>query len=219
MNLFDLPLLADRLQKIVSDREQDLRLEQAVHGLDKLSELQFHNLLATGLSPWYSLAREAPYPSSLGQKLPSRDRCDLVLTPTGRPMLPDWCPPDLFTPPNAALPGEALWLEVKIAWQFRELFVPHGGYATKWRDALIADLRKMEKDPMICQAALLLVAFTESRQIVEKDIELFETVLAQKEVLAGTRVVRSLEILDRIGHRQCTLALWPTIQRQEQANT
>ena len=43
--------------------------------------------------------------------------------------------------------------------------------------------------------------------------DLFETVLAQKEVLAGFRQVRSIPILERIGHRLCTVALWPTIQR------
>jgi hypothetical protein len=55
--------------------------------------------------------------------------------------------------------------------------------------------------------------FNESHSILEKDLELFETILAEKEVLAGFRQVRSVEILDRIGHRLCTVALWPTIQR------
>ena len=45
-------------------------------------------------------------------------------------------------------------------------------------------------------------------------LDLFETVLIQKEVLAGFRQVRSIPILDRIGHRLCTVALWPTLQRE-----
>ena len=49
--------------------------------------------------------------------------------------------------------------------------------------------------------------------ILEKDLELFEDVLALKEVLAGFRQVRSVPILDRIGHQICTVAVWPTIQR------
>jgi len=48
---------------------------------------------------------------------------------------------------------------------------------------------------------------------LEKDLELFEDVLARKGVLAGFRQVRSTAILDRIGHQMCTAALWPTIQR------
>ena len=63
------------------------------------------------------------------------------------------------------------------------------------------------------EAALVLVVFNESAEILEKDLDLFETVLMQKEVLAGFRQVRSVPILERIGHRLCTVALWPTIQR------
>jgi hypothetical protein len=55
--------------------------------------------------------------------------------------------------------------------------------------------------------------FNESPAILEKDLELFENVLMEKEVLAGFRQVRSVEIWERIGHRLCTVAVWPTIQR------
>jgi len=48
---------------------------------------------------------------------------------------------------------------------------------------------------------------------LEKDLELFEVLLAQKEVLAGDRQVRSVEIWDRMGHGLCTAALWPTVWR------
>jgi hypothetical protein len=71
----------------------------------------------------------------------------------------------------------------------------------------------MEAEALIREAGLVLVVFNESRQILEKDLELFEDVLARKEVLAGFRHVRSTAILDRIGHQVCTVALWPTIQR------
>jgi hypothetical protein len=59
----------------------------------------------------------------------------------------------------------------------------------------------------------VLVVFNESADILNKDLDLFETVLVQKEVLAGFRQVRSVPILDRIGHRLCTVAVWPTLQR------
>ena len=72
----------------------------------------------------------------------------------------------------------------------------------------------MEADPLIRAAGLVLVVFNESQAILDKDLELFEDVLARKEVLAGLRQVRSVPILDRIGHRLCTLAVWPTIQRE-----
>ena len=54
-----------------------------------------------------------------------------------------------------------------------------------------------------------------ARAVLEKDLELFENVLALKEVLAGFRQVRTVEITERIGHRFCTAALWPTVQRSE----
>jgi hypothetical protein len=110
-------------------------------------------------------------------------------------------------------PLQALWLEVTIAQQFREGGARHGGYGAQWRQNVVADLRKMEGEAKIREAGLVLIVFNESRQILEKDLELFEDVLALKEVLAGFRQVRSVPILDRIGHNLCTVAVWPTIQR------
>ena len=78
---------------------------------------------------------------------------------------------------------------------------------------VIHHVRKMEAEALIREAALVLVVFNESAEVLEKDLDLFETVLAQKEVLAGFRQVRSAAVLERIGHRLCTVALWPTIQR------
>lgn len=213
MNRFDLSTLADQLEQTVHRREQELRLEQAVYGIDKLSEIELHALLADGLAGHYCVAREVHYPSTAGRKLTHRNRCDLVLTPPGRPLRLDHKPPDLFSPTDAADPTEALWLEVKVAWQFREGGARHAGYGAQWRDAVVADLRKMEDDALIQEAALLLVVFNENEEVLHKDLDLFETVLARQEVLAGFRQSRSIGILDRMGHRLCTAALWPTIQR------
>jgi hypothetical protein len=137
----------------------------------------------------------------------------MALTPLGRPLRVDSAPPTLFDSPNLGAPEEALWLEVKVAYQFREGNIRHHGYGSQWRNAVVADLRKMDAEPRIFEAGLLLLVFNESRDVLEKDLELFETVLAASEVLAGFRQVRSVEILDRIGHKLCTAALWPTIQR------
>jgi hypothetical protein len=59
----------------------------------------------------------------------------------------------------------------------------------------------------------VLVVLNESEAVLAKDLELFEIVLMQKEVLAGFRHVRSVPILERMGHRLCTVAVWPTLQR------
>lgn len=219
MNRYDLSKLADQLQHIVQVREQELRLEQAVYGLDWLAELKLHKLFADGLESSYCVAREVHYPSTAGRRLSHRERCDLVLTPHGRALRLDRAPADLFTPPELTSPEEALWLEIKVAWQFREGGARHSGYGAQWRQAIVADLRKMEQEPRITEAALLLVVFNESQEVLEKDLDLFETVLAQKEVLAGFRQVRSVPITERIGHRFCSVALWPTVQRGMETET
>lgn len=211
---YDLSTLADQLEHIIASAEAASRLEQAVYGLDSRDELTLHAMLAVGLRDYYEVASEVHYPSTFGRKMTHRQRCDLVLTPTGWPLRLDTRPVSLFDAPEQASPADALWLEVKIASQFRGGGVRHGGYGAQWRQAVVADLRKMEVEPLIHQAALLLVVFNESAEILHKDLDLFESVLVQKEVLAGFRHVRSVPILDRIGHRLCTVALWPTIQRE-----
>jgi hypothetical protein len=210
---WDFSTLADRLSQVVHRAEADLRLEQAVYGLDARSEVQFQQLLADGLKANYEVAREVHYPSSRGKKLSHRQRCDLVLTPQGRPLKLDSSPDTLFDPPNRAHPEQGLWLEVKVAYQFREGGARHGGYGQQWRNNVVEDLRKMDAEPLIKHAGLCLVVFNESHDILNKDLENFELVLMQKEVLAGFRQVRSVDITERIGHRVCTIALWPTIQR------
>src|SRR5688500_20407602 len=71
----------------------------------------------------------------------------------------------------------------------------------------------MDADEKIHEAGLVLVVFNESGDILEKDLQLFEDVLAQKEVLAEFRHVSSIPILERMGHRLCTAAVWPTSRR------
>ena len=210
---WDFCTLADHLGRAARAAEGELRLEQAVYGLDARDERALQTLLADRLRAAYEVAREVHYPSTRGRKLTHRPRCDIVLSPKGLPLKLDHAPPGLFDPPASCEACDALWLEVKVAYQFREGGVRHGGYGAQWRQAVVDDLRKMEADPLIHEAGLVLVVFNESQAILDKDLELFEDVLARKEVLAGFRQVRSIPILERIGHRLCTVAVWPTLQR------
>jgi hypothetical protein len=205
--------LTERIGELIQAAENELRLEQAVYGLDVRDERALQALLAERLRAHYDVATEVHYPSTVGKKLTHRQRCDMVLTPKGRALKLDSAPPSLFDPADLAAPEEGMWLEVKVAYQFREGGARHSGYGRQWRNALIEDLRKMEGEPRILEAGLVLIVFNESAAILEKDLELFETILARKEILAGFRQVRSIEIVERIGHRLCTVALWPTIQR------
>lgn len=207
--------LADDLAAALRSAEADLRLEQAVYGLDAKDERGLQAVLAERLASQYEVAREVHYPSTRGRRLSHRQRCDLVLSEKGRPLWLDSRPPTLFDPPSLCPPQEAMWLEVKVAFQFREGNVHHSGYGPQWRQAIVDDLRKMEAEPLIRHAGLVLVVFNESAAILQKDLEKFEDVLALKEVLAGFRQVRTIEITERIGHRLCSVAVWPTVQRGE----
>ena len=211
--MWDFLTLAEQINSIINAAEGDLRLEQAVYGLDSRDEKEIQSLLADGLLPHYDLVREVHYPSSVGKKLTHRQRCDLVLSQKGRPLRLDVAPPTLFDAPNQCESADALWLEVKVAYQFSESGRHHGGYGAEWRQAVVSDLKKLEAEPLERHAGLLMIVFTESDAIVAKDLELFEDVLARKEVLAGFRQVRQTPILERMGHRVCTAALWPTVQR------
>ena len=121
--------------------------------------------------------------------------------------------PTLFDPPDRAAPQEALWLEVKLACQFGEGGRTRSGYGTQWRRGVTGDLRKLAQDPLVHHAALALLVFTESDEVLHKDLGLMEEVLTQQQVLAGARQVRAVPIVDRRGHRVCAVALWPTASR------
>src|ERR1700683_4613097 len=110
---WDFVELADRLHALLQTAENELRLEQAVYGLDRHDERKLQDLLTDGLSRFYAVAREVHYPSTAGRKRTHRQRCDLVLTPHHRPLRLDWAPPTLFDPAEQASPQEGLWLEVK----------------------------------------------------------------------------------------------------------
>src|SRR5688572_20175682 len=94
--------VADALAAVFSRAEAQLRLEQAVYGLDAVKEKELQSLLARGLEDarYCDVAREVHYPSELALTRPNRRRCDLVLTPRGRPLLVAE-EVDLFTSPRS----------------------------------------------------------------------------------------------------------------------
>ena len=208
--------VADSLERVFRQSEENLKLEQAVYGLDAMKETAVQDLLGRAINDdgFATAAREVHYPSDLGKKRPSRRRCDLVLTPPGRPLL-QADEANLFTPTDACPAEQALWLELKLAHQFAEGGRNHGGYGQQWRQATVKDLQKMETETRVREAALMLLVFTAGADIAAKDLELFEDVLAMKQVLAGFRQTRQIEIVERNGHTHLTIALWPTVQRTE----
>jgi hypothetical protein len=210
---WDLFSLADQAAAVIARAEAELQLEQAVHGLDARKEVALQDLMADGLRADHEVAREVHYPSTEGRKLTHRQRCDLVLTPRDQPLDTATNPPTLFDRRPRCPPEEALWLELKMACQFREGGLAHPRYGSQWRKGVVEDLRKMGEEPRICEAALVLLVFNDTAETLARHLDLFESILVQKEVLAGFRQVRSVPIVERRGHRLCSVALWPTIQR------
>lgn len=96
-----------------------------------------------------------------------------------------------------------------MAYQFRPGGLRHRGYGPQFRQAVVADLRKMAAEPLIHHGGLLLIVFNENAAVASKDLARFESLLIQ--ALAGFRHERSLRIQDRIGHHLCIVALWPII--------
>jgi len=215
--MWELATLTERIIQAVVGLESQLRIEQAIYGLDSHSEVALHTLLAEGLRAHYEVAREVHYPSSVGAKLSYRRRCDLVLTPKGLPLQCDHSgTPLLDTGASGPMapPTDGFWMEVKVAYQFREGGYSHRGYSSLWRTRLAEDLSKMATDPLIVSGGLLLVAFTESHSIVDKDIRLIESVLLPRGLIDDSCSVRSVAILDRIGNQLCSVVLWPLATRR-----
>ena len=71
---WDFCTLADHLGAAARSAEDDLRLEQAVYGLDAKDERSLQALLADRLHRNYEVAREVHYPSTKGKKLSHRPR-------------------------------------------------------------------------------------------------------------------------------------------------
>src|SRR5436305_666837 len=94
---WDFCTVADELGRSVREAEDELRLEQAVYGLDARDERALQALLASKLSTAFEVAREVHYPSTRDRKLTHRMRCDLVLAPHDQPLRLDTAgPPGLF---------------------------------------------------------------------------------------------------------------------------
>lgn len=94
--------IADAMIDALQARECELCAEQAVYGLDTLTEVEIHPLLASGLErAGLGVLREYPYPHEWQSKIASsksrtglpehrdRRRCDLVLTPSPGQRLDD----------------------------------------------------------------------------------------------------------------------------------
>lgn len=224
--------VVERIAEALRDEERRLCAEQAVYGLDALDEVGLHPLLAAGLAG-AGIFREWPYPWE-GQaddplpKASERERCDIVLTPSGE--LP---PADrvaeareiasvsgtLFEsiaaaepgPPSAS-PDETLWLEVKAVGQYtlREgVAQANRAYASELVGGPAEDLFKLAQEPGIEFGAAVLLLFAQSEEVAEHDVTEATHRILDRGAPTGSPVRRMVPIADRIGNSVVSVSLFP----------
>jgi hypothetical protein len=208
--------------------------EQAVYGLDSLSEVELHPLLAEAYAgAGLGVTREWPYPG-MAEKRPkfaARARCDVVLTAGPTVSLVDpvaellekdksvgtlfesaaraECAPQAGTTCQAC---DAFWLEVKVVGQYcYTLGVPgpNRSYSSDLTNSMYTDLAKLGADESLRWAGLLLVLFADEQATAEHDL----TIALHRSLDRGfsfkSPILETFAIPDRIGNRICSVALVP----------
>ncbi|MBI1190927.1 MAG: hypothetical protein GC200_09640 [Tepidisphaera sp.] len=208
--------------------ELALRREQAVRGLDALSEIELHPLLASGLREHaLGVLREQPYPGVAPgrRKRAERSRCDLVLLPSPGLKLRDpveelikaeaqastlFAHVEPAPAPGTISSREAYWLEVKCVGQHTYTHGvpgPNRSYSSEIIHAHAEDLAKLAQEASIERGGLLVVLFTEGPEIATHDLAIALGKAADKGLPLRSPESAGFEILDRIGNTWCELSL------------
>lgn len=217
-------------RRAIQEREQELRIEQAVAGLDSLEELAIHAVLRRGYSPMGTVLSEIPFPGDRASRAPFRDRerCDLVLLPDGYDALRDPVADNreqdqiagtLFagalgsreSDSSECSTRDAYWLEVKVAHQFHTADAearPNRGYASQVVALPARDIKKISRDPQIAHAGVLLILFADSEATAKHDIAQASHRFLSRDLPIRSPASVGFAITDRIGHSWCELALF-----------
>ncbi len=212
----------------LADQERQLCAEQAYQGLDAMTELQLHPLIAHGFTATgQGVFREQPYPSDTGPIPADRERCDLVLLENSQtrlidPVLKnrsfDLAKDTLFAdvldeaePSHLdALPEDAYWMEVKVVAQHSYVSgvpSPNRSYASSLIAAIRHDLIKLAADEHIIHAGVLIILFTEDSSTAEHDLMAAIHRCIDRNTPVGSPAMEHIPIADRISNTNCTIAL------------
>jgi hypothetical protein len=223
-------MLVDLAAQALRKRSEELDLEQAVRGLDALSELEFHPLLAAafiagGLGVW----SEQPYPGQPGSR-PShaeRERCDLVISPSPGLAIrdpvselkrSDLAAATLFASalagrePEGIAPEEAFWMEVKVVGQHcysAGVPGPNRTYSSELLRLVPRDIPKLSRDGRIRHGGLFLILFNAGAAAAEHDLAVLLHRCVDRGLPVRTPATARFHIADRIGNTLCTLAIVP----------
>lgn len=231
-----------RAEEIVDIAAEGLRahaarldLEQAVHGLDALSEVEFHPLLAGAFrESGMGVFPEWPYPGEVSRraKHAERERCDLVLT-RGPGELVD--PVAILKERDAAEgtlfagisgtgergtahlwhPEDAFWLEVKVVGQFcftSGVPGPNRTYSSELGRLPAGDLAKLAREARVAHGALMVIAFTGDRETADHDVGVFIHRCLDRQLPVRTPSTARFLIADRIGNAHCSVVAVPIVR-------
>jgi hypothetical protein len=115
----------------------------------------------------------------------------------------------LFDLPGAGAvdPQDAYWLEIKTVAQF-ESSGPFARYSAEMLSPVALDVKKLWLDGLIRHAGLLLVLFTESRDIAEHDVEAWRRKVLDKGYPLGRGATKGFKLTDRIGNGWSQIGLF-----------
>ena len=202
--------IADAVEVGLRREAKRLDTEQAVFGLDVRDEVDLHPLLATALiDAGYGVAREQRYPADRRKRKESEgERCDLVLTPDGRPLQVSEKKATLFDDPDALPLDEGFWLEVKTVAQFTDEGA-NRNYSSQLLSTVRHDVTKLSKDDGILHAGLLLILFVRDREIAVHDLKVWQDTCLEKGLPIGAPARRDVAVTDRHGHACAAVAVYP----------
>jgi hypothetical protein len=225
--------LAEAVAGCLRGRAAELDLEQAVRGIDALTEVELHPFVREGLAKaGFGVLAEQPYPGD-PERRPlhrERERCDVVLLPIGTPPGAGLADPvealkgadalseTLFADVGrrAGRPGRevaaatAFWLEVKSVGQYAFVSgVPgaNGAYASELVRGPALDAAKLSRDPMIEHGGVLVVLFTDVERTAVHDLGVMVHKCLDRDLPVCEPVSVRFGITDRIGNGVCSVSL------------
>lgn len=222
--------IADIAVRSLRHETQRFEAEQSCRGIDALSELELHPILARGFTgAQWSVLREQPYPGEVGSRsqFRERERCDLVLLespalrladPVAARLEQDQVDQTLFADvlgkgsehADSVAPEQACWIEVKAVGQFAcrdGVPGPNARYATD----LIAchcDLVKLGRDPQIVTGMLLIVLMGTDAATCQHDLLAFGHACLDRSLPIAPPAIESLGIADHMGNTACSVGVF-----------
>lgn len=214
-------------RRALEARAAALAEERAVHGIDALSEVALHPILADGLrAAGWGVVREACYPGDVASRpwRAERERCDLVVLPDAGSTLADpvrtlreadrvrgtlfesLCAVGVDGVP----PEDAYWIEVKVVAQHAYTHGvpgPNTAYAGELTRAFTQDLAKLSREPRVARGGVLLVHFTSDDRTADHDLAVALHRAVDRGLAFRSPVTERFGVRDHAGNAVCTVAL------------